>query len=451
MNDITDRDRINLEIAQRWCASQAPNWSVREQAGRGGTAPVFSIDTPAGERALKIYDAEFSSGEKGKIEAKRIEQQVALGVHDCPSLIKIYGGGQFEDRHFLLMNRAPGQELEKRLRDIPRAKVRGIVDQIARACMFLRERGLCHRDIKSANVFVTDDFERATLLDLSVTRDIYDPVGIGTDHDGQLPIVATARYSPPEYLFRLLEPSQELWHALDIYQLGGLLHDLIMRQPLFQNEFLRSKENRYRFAWIVATTDPTVSAADVDQDLVATARRALDKDWEKRSVLTLNDFLADTEVQRARSLEAFGLSRRLISTDHLSDTGAQLTRLQEVAKALQSRIQEYLRREGAISRHEIFPGTHDRSKLLSFEWTPSQGGALSGDVTFVVQLSLIDRSIGRSFASTATMRASVAGLDREHSIELPEVDDSTGANDRLGEQAEAVIGSLATILLQSQD
>src|SRR5690348_14844169 len=112
------------------------------------------------------------------------------------------------------MSRAPGKELETRLSVVPRNRIRHIVDQIARAVLFLRQYDLCHRDIKSANIFVSDDFESVTLLDLSVLRDIHDPLGIGTDHDGQLPVVATARYSPPEYLFRLLDPGPKLWHAL---------------------------------------------------------------------------------------------------------------------------------------------------------------------------------------------------------------------------------------------
>ena len=84
-------DHLSRNLADRWCKSKGEGYAVRDQAGRGGTAPVFSIDTPEGERALKIYDMEFSTGNKGKIEERRVHQQVELGVHDCPSLIKIYG------------------------------------------------------------------------------------------------------------------------------------------------------------------------------------------------------------------------------------------------------------------------------------------------------------------------------------------------------------------------
>jgi hypothetical protein len=73
----TDADDLALEIARRWCATKGTSWTVLDQAGRGGTAPVFSVESPDGPRALKIYDPEFSAGQKGDIEKLRIDQQVA--------------------------------------------------------------------------------------------------------------------------------------------------------------------------------------------------------------------------------------------------------------------------------------------------------------------------------------------------------------------------------------
>ncbi len=218
MLDSLALDDENLQIARRWCASKGQEWSLHGELGKGGTAPVFEVRSPDGPRALKIYDKRFSEGARGETERKRIEHQLALSGHACPSLIQVYEGGTFDGRLYLLMARAPGKELEKRLPDVPRDRIRIIMDQVARAALFLRSKDLCHRDIKAANIFVSDDFNQATLLDISVIRNVRDPLGVGTDHDGQLPIVATARYSPPEYLFRLLEPSEELWHALTIYQ-----------------------------------------------------------------------------------------------------------------------------------------------------------------------------------------------------------------------------------------
>src|ERR1700722_19338308 len=178
-----------LEIAHRWCEARGPLWSVRHQLGPGGTAHVFEIPTPDGLRALKIYDADFSAEEKGEIEQIRIDQQLALKGHDCPFLVQVYEGGKFEDRLYLLMSRAPGMELAKCLSEIPRSKIRLIVDQIAKAAIFLRSKDLCHRDIKAANIFISNDWSHATLLDISVIRNIRDPVGAGSDRDGQLPVL----------------------------------------------------------------------------------------------------------------------------------------------------------------------------------------------------------------------------------------------------------------------
>src|SRR5580658_8640316 len=169
-----------LEIARRWCATRGPRWSVGPQLGKGGTAPVFEVTSPEGPLALKIYDAEFSTGEKGQIEEKRIGQQLTLKGHDCPYLVQIYDGGRFEERLFLLMSRASGTELEKRLKDVPRPKIRHIMDQVTRAAIFLKNEGLCHRDIKAANIFISDGFEHCTLLDISVIRNVSDPIGMGT-------------------------------------------------------------------------------------------------------------------------------------------------------------------------------------------------------------------------------------------------------------------------------
>jgi serine/threonine protein kinase len=448
----TDQDSkdVSLQIAQRWCDSQGQGWSVHASLGKGGTAPVFEVVSPDGPRALKIYDAEFSSGAKGEIEHKRIEQQLALKGHGCPYLVQIDDGGRFDGRLFLLMGRAPGTELATRLGDIPRCKIRQIVDQVTRAAIFLRDKELCHRDIKAANVFISDDFERCTLLDISVIRNVTDPIGLGTDHEGELPVVATARYSPPEYLFRLLEPGPDLWHALNVYQLGALLHDLIMREPLFQAEYLKSTVNRYRFAWIVATVDPNVQADDVDRDLLLTARRALDKNWQRRSVLTLEGFLGDAAIHKVKALQVLGVAIDRGSLQETDDLTVRLQRVREVAGDLQHAFTEHLRKNGVTSYHDVRPGPHDTSNLIAFQWNAPTDLNTPQRIELQVELQLLAQGNVHRFGVCVKLDIQLNNQGKSVSMVLPELQDEAGVVQRLLGNIVDAFEQLAMIILRGE-
>ena len=422
MNENIQDDEAR-KIAEKWCKSKGTQWEVNGQLGRGGTAPVFEIKGLNNElRALKIYDEDFSSGKKGEIEHDRIEKQLELKNHDCSSIVQIYDGGEFENRHFVLMSRAPGNELERRLADFPRNKIRLILDQIAKAIIFLRDRDICHRDIKSANIFIAEDFNQATLLDMSVIRDIYDPLGVGTDHNGQLPVLATARYSPPEYLFRLIEPGDKLWHALNIYQLGALLHDLIMRKPMFQDEYASSTENRYRFAWVVSTIEPKIIAGDVDDDLLFLAKRALDKDWERRAKIQIEEFLSDYSSQLEHSLQLVGLAGKLSYVEPKVDKGLPRKRLQEVASMLEEEITNGLKNRGVTSKHRLNHTPIDTIKNLTFEWnttTQVPSGDVNSIIIFNLVLSIKERNRNHFFLIDAKLSREDENMLKDVSLEIP--------------------------------
>lgn len=438
-------------IAARWCAAQGEGWVLKAQLGLGGTAPVFEVQSPSGLRALKIYDAEFSSGKMGKIEHNRIQQQLSLRGHDCPSLVHVYAGGTTENRLFLLMSRAPGTELEKRLPEIPRSNIRSILHDIAQACLFLHNRGLCHRDIKAANVFVSDDFNRATLLDISVLRAIHDPVGVGSDRDGQLPVLATARYSPPEYLFRLVDPGPLLWHALNIYQLGALLHDLIVRASLFQSEYELSKSNRYRFAWIVATQEPHIDAADVDHDLLFLARRALDKDWERRSVLRIEDFFNDSTTRQQHAFQMLGLHRE---PDVQVKPTVQENRmhLDQISNSLDAHLVSYFRKARVTTVHNVTPGPDDdNSRTIELRWNATGELATTVQVSLRCTLRLLINDLGTRFGPFMELSKQEDGEHRSASMNLPDVQDDEQSFTQLANQCESAFASLARDLLQPDD
>ena len=439
------------DIADRWCAAKGDGWAPIGQLGLGGTAPVFELQSPSGLRALKIYDEKFSSGKMGDIEHSRIQQQLRLKDHDCPSLVHVYEGGMTEDRLYLLMSRAPGTELEKHLSEVPRPKIRAILHDIAQACLFLQEWDLCHRDIKAANVFVSDDFSHATLLDISVIRTIHDPVGVGTDHDGQLPVLATARYSPPEYLFRLVEPGPLLWHALNVYQLGALLHDLIVRSPLFQTEYEHSKTNRYRFAWVVATQDPRIDASDVDHDLLFLARRALDKDWNRRSALHIEDFLDDSTRRQQHAFHMLGLYRAPV-IQAMPNVQQNRVHLDEMSNALDTHLIAYFRDGGVTTTHQVMPGPDgDNSRTIELKWNTKDDLEPTVAVSLRCTLRLLINDLGKRFGMAVELSKQENGKTKSVDINLPDIPDDEHSSTMLANQSEAAFSSLAKDLLHTDE
>ena len=449
------QDEEARKIAEKWCKSKGTQWEVSGQLGRGGTAPVFEIKGLNNElRALKIYDEDFSSGKKGEIEHDRIEKQLELKNHDCSSLVQIYDGGEFENRLFVLMSRAPGNELERRLADFPRNKIRSIVHQIAKATIFLRDKNFCHRDIKSANIFISEDFNHATLLDISVIRDFHDPVGVGTDHDGQLPVVATARYSPPEYLFRVIEPGPDLWHALDVYQLGALLHDLIMRKPMYEEEFLKSQENRYRFAWVVSSVDPEITAGDVDQDLIFLAKCALDKDWQRRSSIQIEEFLSDYSERYSHSLQLIGLTGQRIKVKPKVNQHMHRRRIEDVACELREAVANKLKNDGVTCTHDLCHLSNDTEKKLTFGWNvTSQLYHCKHDVLINLSLmiSLEERASKLFFNIEATLSRNENSNSKKVSIKLPPVEDKEQIISFLTSDIISALGNLSMKLSTQVD
>lgn len=278
-------------IAARLC--HAEGWSTPEYIDHGASAVVYKVDTADGPAALKIYDPAFFEGQNALIEASRIKLQAGLRGHGCEHLIEILDAGEIIDdgTWYLLMEFSPWKSLEKRLSEIPDDSVHSLLKQLIYAVKFLEGKGLVHRDIKPANIVVSDDFQKLKLLDFGVMRRVAYDEGSGTDEHK---FVATAQYSPPEFLIREEAPGEEGFRAINLYQVGAVLHDLITKTAIFAEE--KATKNKFKLFKAVTEKRPRVVSESVPPRLIALCLAALDKDPESRAAsLKLDDFLADAD------------------------------------------------------------------------------------------------------------------------------------------------------------
>jgi serine/threonine-protein kinase len=210
-------------------------WLIDKAHGYGKSAVVMGAIKDGVRGAVKIFHPELVELFGRETQLERIRREMSLIGFKHPNLVKILDGGdcQATGYLFVVMEELTWKNLREELKSIPPDKTRSIIRQLAEAAKALESRGLVHRDIKPENIAVSSDFNDVKLLDLGVLR----PFGISalTDQNSR-PFIGTLRYSSPEYLQRKEEDTPEGWRALTIYQIGAVLHDLLMREELFADD-----------------------------------------------------------------------------------------------------------------------------------------------------------------------------------------------------------------------
>lgn len=290
--DVELVTKIAMNLAQ-----SKHDWGTPEFIDAGASGAVFSLQHPSfGKVALKVYDPQFFLGDNAIIEKARVELQVGMANLDHQNLIKVIEAGEVpgDGTWYVLMEFCAWPSLDKRISEFPNKQVQPIISQIADALKYLQKNNLIHRDIKPANILISEDFSEIKVVDFGVIRPATPDKGNGTDEGVKKRFVATVQYSPPEFILRnSVDPAIE-YDAINVYQVGAVLHDLIMKRPIFEDEAL--SQNRYVLFKAVMDKKPTVIAMEVPARLGSLCRAALDKTPEKRvASVSLDDFIVDVE------------------------------------------------------------------------------------------------------------------------------------------------------------
>ena len=191
--------------------------------GRGGSAEVWlAVDRERGARvALKFLDESFA-GDAARLA--RLEGEIARARNLPPEFtVAVHGLEQVEGRAFLVIEFLEGGDLGQ-LRGRSFESWSRAADDVAAALEALHARGLVHRDLKCANVFL-DGAGRAKLGDFGLTA------LAGSSAAGGSPYNAS-----PQQLRG--EPTQP---ADDLYAFGALLYELISGHPPYYPEITRDR------------------------------------------------------------------------------------------------------------------------------------------------------------------------------------------------------------------
>jgi serine/threonine protein kinase len=368
------------------------------------------VGRPGQLGAVKFFDPEIIEKHGAEIQVQRIEREKCLIGRTHPSLVQILDGGHWKehDLHFVVMEYLPWKNLAEQLKEIPVSSVRPIIAQVASAARFLEEQGICHRDIKPENVAISPDFQQAKLLDLGVIRPHSTrPL---TDGTGGKIFVGTLKYSPPEFLLREEQDTPDGWRAITFYQLGGVLHDLVMRHSLFADF-----ENPFaRLVNAVQHEIPKIESQSVSPALVELTRHCLLKPAGTRlQLVSWEDFekepsnLGDAAELKSKIVKRI-LARGVPQIDNVAASHAAGQRLDEYFTDLQG-----ICRLECIENRSIFPpveifglpkGPSGRQFVVQFDPSKTHGLLqflrLELSVQWIDSASNISEVMGAAFLSS---------------------------------------------------
>src|SRR5579871_2789844 len=203
------------------------HYQVIAKLGRGGQGDVWLAEHPAvGKRvAVKVIDARRAA--RGAAEKRFLDEARAVAAIAHPNVVALYDYGKTDagDLYFT-MERLDGRTLASLVDEVaplPISRALAIAAQVADALGAAHARGVIHRDLSPANVFLVDS-ERVKVLDFGLARRMDATTGEGAP--------GTPAYMAPEQC----AGRRDLDGRADVYALGCLLHEMLTGRPPFVGE-----------------------------------------------------------------------------------------------------------------------------------------------------------------------------------------------------------------------
>ncbi len=265
-------------------------YQIIGEIGAGGMGIVYKAEDTKLRRnvALKFLPPELSRQPEAK--ERFLREAHAAAVLDHPHIGTIYEVGEHEGKAFIAMAFIEGQSLREKIAGRPLGvdEALDIAIQVAEGLEEAHGKGIIHRDIKSANVMVTEKGQ-AKIMDFGLAK-----VAGESPLTKEAKTMGTVAYMSPEQT-----RGEEVDGRTDIWSLGVVIYEMLSGRLPFPGE----RETAILYAIVHEEPKPLKAVKpDVPIELERIIHRALAKKPESRYA-SAGEMLADLrkfrELRRA--------------------------------------------------------------------------------------------------------------------------------------------------------
>ena len=259
----------------------AGRYEIGNLIGRGGMADVYEgLDTRLGRTvAIKLLKSDLANDPSFEDRFRHEAQASARMAH--PTIVRVYDAGEDIEQDsrgnsvkhpYIIMEYVKG----KLLRDILHERRLSIEEAVnyasgvLTALEFSHKAGVIHRDIKSANIMITEN-DQVKVMDFGIARAISDSSATMANTVG---IMGTAQYFSPEQA-----KGENVDARTDLYSTGVLLYEMLAGRAPFKGDTAVSVAYQHVSEAVVA---PSVHNDLISAELDEVVLHAMAKDRNNR-------------------------------------------------------------------------------------------------------------------------------------------------------------------------
>ncbi len=245
-------------------------YQLQEKLGQGGMGVVYRAFDSLIERVVAIKVISSPIEPNPEMRERFFREARAAGQLSHKNIITIHDLGEHEGQPYLAMEYLDGEDLQRRLRRPEKMSLSRKLDlaiDICEGLEYAHSRGVVHRDVKPANIFIT---ERGTVkvLDFGLARLVTSQL-TNTNM-----LMGTLNYMAPEQV-----RGERADQRSDIFSVGVVIYELLSGKKAFEGDSFAS--TLYKILqevpeplWKIDSTLP--------RELIAIVERSLAKPKDER-------------------------------------------------------------------------------------------------------------------------------------------------------------------------